>query len=366
MGNNWLKIEKDGDSVILERCSQEATGEIVIPEGVTKIGCSAFRGCCGLTSVKIPNSVTSIELMAFEGCSGLTSIVITASVTSIGRWAFSDCSRLSIIEVSPDNKIFDSREQCNAIIKSEDNELIVACKGTRLPSSVQKIELYAFRDIDISSIIVSENNKVFKEAFVDAILLAILERINKKHNEGSLEILQLYSMLDYPPMHTQYERLVIDKAYRIVEKTQHLVAQGVLRLESSSWGSIEISDEKHIGTQPGFEDMYPKSVGWNNFGGPTYSINFSKKGIEMEAGFCDQDLGCSGDTMDTSFRWQYRTFSFVPTCDDDATLKQMITPFEVWIIVKFARMLQQDFMHDIINRAADVFLDRFLENLKDE
>ena len=206
----------------------------------------------------------------------------------------------------------------------------------------------------------SNNPERSFEAFVDTIQKAILKRVDKMYEEGSLDILQLYSKLDNPSMHMQYDRLEIGNAYKLVELTQQLVTLGVLRLESSSWGNIEISDEKHIGTQPGFEDMYPKSVGWNNFGGPTYSINVSRKGIEMKAGFCDQDLGGSWDTIDTSFRWQHRTFSFVPTSEDDATLKQMLTPFESWIKVRFSKMVQQDFVHDTINRVADVFLDKFL------
>ena len=48
--------------------------ELVIPDGVTSIGGSAFRMCYGLTSVTIPNSVTSIGSYAFVGCSGLTAI----------------------------------------------------------------------------------------------------------------------------------------------------------------------------------------------------------------------------------------------------------------------------------------------------
>lgn len=72
----------------------EIIGELVIPDGVTKISNNAFCGCGELTSVIIPDSVTSIGDNAFDGCSGLTSITIPDSVTSIGVGAFSGCSEL--------------------------------------------------------------------------------------------------------------------------------------------------------------------------------------------------------------------------------------------------------------------------------
>ena len=72
---------------------------VTIPNSVTSIGWSAFRGCSGLTSVTIPNSVTSIGYCAFDGCSGLTSVTIPNSVTSIGGFAFADCSGLTSIEI---------------------------------------------------------------------------------------------------------------------------------------------------------------------------------------------------------------------------------------------------------------------------
>ena len=62
--------------------------EVVIKDGVTSIGSSAFENCSGLTSVTIPNSVTSIGYRAFYGCSSLTSVTIPNSVTSIGWSAF--------------------------------------------------------------------------------------------------------------------------------------------------------------------------------------------------------------------------------------------------------------------------------------
>ena len=72
---------------------------ITIPDSITTIGESAFSGCSGLTSITIPNSVTSIGAYAFSGCRSLTSITIPDSVTSIGESAFSDCSSLTSITI---------------------------------------------------------------------------------------------------------------------------------------------------------------------------------------------------------------------------------------------------------------------------
>ena len=117
---------------------------VTIPNSVTTIGNYAFYGCSGLTSVTIPNSVTTIGSCAFHGCSGLTSMTIPNSVTEIGSWAFCYCSDLASISVEKDNKVYDSRNNCNAIIHTENNTLIAGCKNTVIPNNVTSIGDDAF------------------------------------------------------------------------------------------------------------------------------------------------------------------------------------------------------------------------------
>ena len=165
---------------------------VTIPNSVTSIGNYAFFNCSGLTSVTIPNSVTTIGEFAFAYCSGLTSVIFNAekctkmisafsdctnltsltigdkvtiipnfafphcskltsvtipnSVTSIGDSAFNGCSGLTSVVVDKDNSTYDSRNNCNAIIETSTNNLIVGCKNTIIPNSVTSIGDYAFTD----------------------------------------------------------------------------------------------------------------------------------------------------------------------------------------------------------------------------
>ena len=94
--------------------------------------------------VIIPELETEIKKVAFEDCSNLASVSIPPSVTEIENWVFSDCPSLASIIVSKDNKIYDSREDCNAIIHTESNTLIYGCKNTIIPPSVTEIGEFAF------------------------------------------------------------------------------------------------------------------------------------------------------------------------------------------------------------------------------
>ncbi|MEE1172775.1 MAG: leucine-rich repeat protein, partial [Ruminococcus sp.] len=139
-------------------CNCENLTSVSFQEGLTEIGWGAFDGCINLTNIIIPESVTSIRFDAFFRCSGLTDINIPKNVTSIESCAFLNCSNLASITVDERNPIYDSRENCNAIIETESNTLILGCNTTVIPYSVTSIGEYAFTELENLTLITIPEN----------------------------------------------------------------------------------------------------------------------------------------------------------------------------------------------------------------
>lgn len=117
---------------------------VSIPECVTSIAANAFYDNRNLESLNIPEELVTIGDRAFYGCEKIRSLTIPRNVTSIGKFAFLYCHSLSRIIVDSDNSVYDSREDCNAIIETGSNTLILGCSVTDIPESVISIGDYAF------------------------------------------------------------------------------------------------------------------------------------------------------------------------------------------------------------------------------
>lgn len=126
----------------LSECENLET--VIIPDSVTAIADGVFSGCVSLKKVEIPDTVTVIGAWCFADCFSLESIVIPKGVTKITHNAFSRCNKLSSIKVSGDNKKYDSRNNCNAVIEINTNTLLFGCKNSVIPDTVTSIGADAF------------------------------------------------------------------------------------------------------------------------------------------------------------------------------------------------------------------------------
>lgn len=135
----------------------------------------------------IPSTVTALQNDAFCYVKGLKCIYIPASVTNISNGCFIGCNELEKIVVDEANTVYDSRNGCNAIIKSATNSLWAACKSTVIPQGVKTIAYDAFgRQEGIENIVIPEGVEVIESsAFRDCkglkkvVLPSTLRRIER-------------------------------------------------------------------------------------------------------------------------------------------------------------------------------------------
>ncbi|MDE6797136.1 MAG: leucine-rich repeat protein [Ruminococcus sp.] len=131
--------------------------KVIIEDGVTSIGNSAFRYCFNLKEITFPDSLTSIGDYAFCCCESLTSIEISDNVTSIGEGAFGDCIGLTSVKIS------DSVTNIGELAFSNCSSLT----SVEIPDSVTNIEKYAFAHCSsLTSIEIPESVSSIKYAFI--------------------------------------------------------------------------------------------------------------------------------------------------------------------------------------------------------
>lgn len=199
-GTITVKHFKDGEDVTVTAISQKTaetsgfkgfTGNIIIPKSISTInnyafylcssvknffidtpnyiGIRGFQDCKGLKhielgalesiydysfynsgikSINIPNSVKTIGNGAFSYCDNLKNVHIGSGVEQISGNPFKSNNLLSEIIIDENNTVYDSRNDCNAIIETASKTLIAGCNNSTIPDGVTSIGREAFRDCD--------------------------------------------------------------------------------------------------------------------------------------------------------------------------------------------------------------------------
>ena len=117
-------VEFSNNGRILYKIPCDLEGEYVVPDGVREIKNNALNVRGG----KFPK---------------LSSLRISKSVVKIGKYDYG-YRLLDSISVDEDNPVFDSRDNCKAIIETKSGRLIVACKHSSIPEGVKVIDWQAF------------------------------------------------------------------------------------------------------------------------------------------------------------------------------------------------------------------------------
>lgn len=136
--------------------------------GLKVINYGDFGGCSNLESIILPASLEEIGEAPFDNCSALKSIVIPASVKKIGKANIGTYLwNLESIQVEEGNTVYDSRDNCNAIIETASNKLIAGCQSTVIPDDVTTIAASAFNTCLEKPIVIPEGvTNIEKNAFM--------------------------------------------------------------------------------------------------------------------------------------------------------------------------------------------------------
>lgn len=129
---------------------------ISLPKNLKSIGESTY---IGPLIDKIPDSVEEIKRF---GITGMPNVHIPAKCKKIEDFAFS-CRSTNFITVDKDNPIYDSRDNCNALIETATNTLVIGTPNTVFPKGLEVIGSCSMETYSPEALIIPDGIKTVKD-----------------------------------------------------------------------------------------------------------------------------------------------------------------------------------------------------------
>ncbi|MBP3921534.1 MAG: leucine-rich repeat domain-containing protein [Ruminiclostridium sp.] len=213
---------------------------VYIPDGVSRVGVSAFEKCERLESIRFPLNLREISERAFSGCRRLKTISLTGYITSIGNYAFYECESIVEINIPPAYIGEGAFSGCSNLTKVKMSEGITTIGGAAfgrctsleeiiLPETLTELYAYAFEDctslkrirlpknLSASSIGIVDINNTIQSPFNNCTSLEAIEVDEENSELYSIDGV-LFSKVDNRLM--LYPAGKTDSVYEIPEGTK--------------------------------------------------------------------------------------------------------------------------------------------------
>ena len=196
-GNNLNFISEDGvlfnkgkTRLLQFPCGKNT--EYAVPNSVTTLVGSSFRGCKKQSRVSIPDSVKVLGSFTFKD-TGLTTVTVPSSVENIGNGTFAYCPNLLSIEVEANNTNFTS---VNGVLYDKSvNKLFqfpagMSVNNFTFPVSVNELGYCSFAGSNLITNITipSRITTIGREAFKDCKNLAYLEYLGTTEVDHDIRV----------------------------------------------------------------------------------------------------------------------------------------------------------------------------------